>query len=162
MLSADTILKLYAPGSNGTLHFTADASLSSGTAMHLAANTITIDPGFTVSIEGAGGAANIYTNHPDYNFTPGGGYTGPPPNMSNGSFGGTNGALDPVPLASAPPFDDASAVAANTTTSAVSVRKRRPRSSSNSPTEKRSAHDGRASTNRNLATATQPTQPFRP
>jgi hypothetical protein len=113
-LSADTVLKLYAPGSSGTLHFTADVSLSSGTAMHLAANTITIDPGFTVSIGGAGGAANIYTNHPNYNFTPGGGYMGPPPNMANGSFGGTNGALDPVPLASAPTFGAGTSVSSPT------------------------------------------------
>jgi FecR protein len=104
-ISADTILQLYAGGSNGTLRFVSDVTLSSGTAMHLAANTITIDPGFTVSINGNGGAANVYTNHPDYNFTPGPGYVGPPPNANNGSFGGDNGAHDPVPLASAPPFD---------------------------------------------------------
>jgi hypothetical protein len=102
-LSADTVLKLYAPGSNGTIDFNASVTLSSGTAMHLAANTITIEPGFTVTIAGAGGAANIYTEHPNYNFTPGGGYTGPPGTPGNGSFGG-NGALDPVPLASAPGF----------------------------------------------------------
>jgi hypothetical protein len=111
MISADTILKLYAPGSNGTIDFNASVTLSSGTAMHLAANTITIEPGFTVTIAGAGGPANIYTEHPDYNFTPGGGYTGPPGTPGNGSFGG-NGALDPVPLASAPPFDDAAATMA--------------------------------------------------
>jgi hypothetical protein len=104
-ISADTILQLYAGGSNGTLRFVSDVTLSSGTAMHLAANTITIDRGFTVSINGNGGAANVYTNHPDYNFTPGPGYIGPPPNANNGSFGGDNGAHDPVPLASAPPFD---------------------------------------------------------
>jgi hypothetical protein len=46
---------------------------------------------------GSGGAANIYTNNPNYNFTPGGGYPGPLGNPSNGSFGG-NGALDPKPL----------------------------------------------------------------
>jgi hypothetical protein len=118
MISADTILKLYAPGSNGTIDFNASVTLSSGTAMHLAANTITIEPGFTVTIAGAGGAANIYTNNPNYNFTPGGGYTGPPGTPGNGSFGG-NGALDPVPLASAPPFDDVAAAMAKSSSALV-------------------------------------------
>jgi hypothetical protein len=99
-------LKLYAPGSNGQLNFVANVTLSSGTAMHLAANTITIQPTFVVTIAGAGGLANIYTNHPNYNFTPGPGYTGPPGVSGNGHFGGNggNGAHDPLPLGNAPGF----------------------------------------------------------
>jgi hypothetical protein len=104
-ISANTLLKLYAPGSNGTLNFVANVTLSSGTAANLAANTITIQPSVVVKIAGNGGPANIFTSNPNYNFTPGPGYTGPPGNPSNGKFGG-NGALDPQPLANAPLFGD--------------------------------------------------------
>jgi hypothetical protein len=102
-INADTILKLYATGSNGQLNFIANATLSSGSAMYLAANKITIQPSFVVTINGAGGKANIFTNNPNYNFTPGVGYAGPTPNPANGTFGG-NGAKDPQPLTSAPGF----------------------------------------------------------
>lgn len=96
-ISADTILKLYAPGSNGELNFIANVTLSSGTVMDLAAKTITIQPTVVVNIIGDGGAANIYTDNPNYSPTSGG------TNASNGTFGG-NGANAPQPLASAPPF----------------------------------------------------------
>jgi FecR protein len=105
-ISANTLLKLYAPGNNGTLNFVANVTLSSGTAANLAAKTITIQPSVLVTIAGNGGPANIFTSNPNYNFTPGRGYTGPPGNPSNGSFGGPNGALDPQPLANAPLFSD--------------------------------------------------------
>ena len=101
MLSADTELKLYANGSNGQLNFISNVTLSSGTAMHLAANTLTIQPGVLVTINGSGGAANVYTNNPNYNFVPGPAYNGPPPNAANGMFTGA-GAKDPQPLANAP------------------------------------------------------------
>jgi len=95
-ISADTILKLYATGSNGQLNFISNVTLSSGTAMHLAANTITIQPSIIVTISGAGGAANIYTNHPNYS-----GFGGTIP--TNGTFAG-NGATNPQPLGNAPGF----------------------------------------------------------
>ena len=98
-LNADTVIKLYAPGSNGTLHFMNSVTLSSP-ANILAANTITIDTGVTVTINSAN-KADIYTNNPNYNFVPGPAYNGPPPNASNGAFGGA-GAKDPLPLANAP------------------------------------------------------------
>ena len=101
MLSADTELKLYANGSNGQLNFISNVTLSSGTAMHLAANTLTIQPGVLVTINGSGGAANVYTNNPNYNFVPGPTYNGPPPNAANGMFTGAS-AKDPQPLANAP------------------------------------------------------------
>ena len=99
MLSADTTLKLYAPGSNGTLNFISNVTLSSGTEMDLAANTITIQPSVLVTIAGTGGAANIYTNNANYS-----GFGGT--NPSNGTFGGA-GANNPQPLASATPFGPA-------------------------------------------------------
>ena len=95
-VSADTILKLYATGSNGQLNFISDVTLSSGTAMHLAANTITIQPSIIVTINGTGGAANVYTNHPNYS-----GFGGTTP--ANGTFAG-NGATNPQPLGNAPGF----------------------------------------------------------
>jgi len=116
-ISANTLLKLYAPGSNGTLNFVANVTLSSGTAANLAAKTITIQPSVVVSIAGNGGPANIFTSNPNYNFTPGPSYTGPPGNPSNGSFGG-NGALDPQPLANAPSFAAASASSSSSTANA--------------------------------------------
>lgn len=120
-ISANTLLDLYAPGSNGTLKFVSNVTLSSGTVMNLAANTITILPSVVVDIEGNGGPANIFTNNPNYNFTPGPSYTGPAPNPSNGSFGGL-GAQDPQPLANAPPFGGSPPVApaADSTTSTAS------------------------------------------
>ena len=107
MLSADNTLKLYAPGSNGSLNFTSNVTLSSGTAMHLAANTITIQPSVLVTIAGTGGAANIYTNNANYS-----GFGGT--NPSNGTSGG-NGANSPQPLSSRPLFNDPPATVATTT-----------------------------------------------
>jgi len=97
-LSADTTLQLYAPGSNGQLNFISNVTLSSGTAMDLAAKTITIQPSVLVTIAGAGGKANIYTDNANYS-----GFGGI--NPSNGTFGG-NGANNPQSLSSAPAFDD--------------------------------------------------------
>ena len=116
-ISANTLLKLYAPGSNGTLNFVANVTLSSGTAANLAAKTITIQPSVVVNIAGDGGPANIFTSNPNYNFTPGPSYTGPPGNSSNGSFGG-NRALDPQPLANAPSFTDPPASSSSSTANA--------------------------------------------
>ena len=104
-LSADTTLKLYA-GSKGTLNFTSSVTLSSGTAMDLAASTITIQPSVLVTIAGAGGMANIYTNNANYS-----GFGGT--NRSNGTFGG-NGANNPQPLGGQPPFDSPTAARAAT------------------------------------------------
>ncbi len=96
-LSADSILKLYAPGSNGQLNFIANVTLSSGTAATLAAKTININQNVVVTINGA--TADVYTDAPNYSATSGGNGT------TNGAFAGTGGAGTPQPLASAPPFD---------------------------------------------------------
>jgi hypothetical protein len=101
VLGADTILKLYATGSNGTLNFLSNVTLSSPTNI-LAANAINISTGVVVTINSVN-KADVYTNHPNYNFVPGPAYNGPPPNPSNGSFAGA-GANDPQPLANAPPL----------------------------------------------------------
>ena len=96
-ISADNLIRLYAPGSNGELNFIANATLSSGSRIDLAANTITIQPSVTVSIVGDAGPANIYTNNANYS-----GFGGS--NPTNGTFS-NNGANTPQPLANAPAFD---------------------------------------------------------
>jgi hypothetical protein len=95
-LNADTILKLYATGSNGTLNFLSNVTLSSPTNI-LAANTINISQGVVVTINSAQ-QADVFTNNPNY-FGFGG--TGTPAN--SGTFGGM-GAKNPQPLSAAPPL----------------------------------------------------------
>ena len=97
-ISADSLIRLYATGSNGELNFVANTTLSSGTRIDLAANTISIQPSVIVTILGNSGPANVYTNNANYS-----GFGGT--NPANGTFGG-NGANPPQPLASAPPFDN--------------------------------------------------------
>jgi hypothetical protein len=80
------------------LNFVGNVTLSSGTAASLAASVITILPSVLVTIAGNGGAANVYTNNPDYS-----GFGGN--NPTNGTFGG-NGANRPQPLKNAPSFTD--------------------------------------------------------
>ena len=101
VLNANTVLKLYAAGSNGTLNFLSNVTLSSPSNI-LAADTITISTNVVVTINSAQ-PADVFTNHPNYNFVPGPTYNGPPPNPANGSFAGA-GARDPQPLANAPPL----------------------------------------------------------
>jgi hypothetical protein len=111
-ISADTLLHLYAPGSNGLLKFVASVTLSSGTAMDLAANTITINSGVTVTIAGNGGAANIFTNNANYAGFGGNGST-------TGTFAG-NGANNPQPLSNAPVFSAAASSPSSSGTTSVS------------------------------------------
>jgi hypothetical protein len=94
VLNANTILKLYATGSNGTLNFLSNVTLSSPTNI-LAANTINISQGVVVTINSPQ-PADVFTNNPNY-FGFGG--TGTP--ATTGTFGGA-GAKNPAPLASAP------------------------------------------------------------
>jgi len=96
-LTADTQLKLYAPGSNGEINFVANVTLTSNSSAILAGDTITIRPHRVVTIAGKGGPASVFTNNANYS-----GFGGN--NEKNGTFGG-NGAFNPQPLANAPPFD---------------------------------------------------------
>jgi hypothetical protein len=95
-LSADTVLKLYAPGSNGTLNFISNVTLKSPSNI-LAANTLNISPGVVVTISSPQ-PADIFTNHPNY-F----GFGGTGNAANSGTFGGA-GAKNPQPLANAPPL----------------------------------------------------------
>jgi hypothetical protein len=95
-LSADTILKLYAPGSNGQLNFVSNVTLGGNSEKILAANSITIFNNVVVTIGGEL-PADVYTNHANYSEEWGGNGT------TTGTFAGA-GAKRPLPLSNAPPF----------------------------------------------------------
>ena len=65
-LSANTLLHLYAPGSNGMIDFVGNTTLnSSGTAAVIAANTVTIENNVVVTIAGST-PATVFTDVPNY------------------------------------------------------------------------------------------------
>ena len=101
-LSANTTLKLYAPGSNGQLNFISNVTLGGNSATILAANSITIFDNVLVTIGGSK-PADVYTGFtgeiPNANYTGFGGN-----GSTTGTFGGA-GANDPQPIEKAPPFD---------------------------------------------------------
>jgi hypothetical protein len=94
-ISADTILKLYTPGSNGQLNFFSNVTLGGNSAKILAANSITIFDNVVVTIGGKA-AADVYTNNANYTGFGGNGST-------TGTFTGA-GANRPQPLSKAPQF----------------------------------------------------------
>jgi hypothetical protein len=99
-LSGDTELKLYANGSNGTVTFVSNVTLSSNSSVIIAGNTVTINNGVVVTIAGDDGVrASVFANVPNYSGSGGNGTT-------TGLFAG-NGATT-APLDQAPPFDDSS------------------------------------------------------
>jgi hypothetical protein len=95
ILSADTTLKLYAPGSNGELNFISNVTLDGNSKKILAANSVTIFDNVVVTIGGKA-PADVFTNHPNYTGFGGNGST-------TGTFAGA-GANKPQPLSQAPPF----------------------------------------------------------
>jgi hypothetical protein len=95
-LSADTMLKLYAPGSNGQLNFVSNVTLGGNSAKILAANSITIFDNVVVTVGGKL-AASVYTNNANYSEEWGGN------GSTTGTFAGA-GAKRPRPLSEAPPF----------------------------------------------------------
>ena len=101
-LSADSTLKLYAPGSNGQLNFISNVTLGGNSVKILAANSITIFNNVVVTIGGSK-PADVYTGFtgeiPNANYTGFGGN-----GSTTGTFGGA-GANDPQPIEKAPPFD---------------------------------------------------------
>ena len=94
-ISADNILKLYAPGSNGEIRFIADCTIGGKTLNIIAADTVTIVGGVTVTTTGH--IADVYTNTANYSAAFGGN------GSTTGTFGGL-GANNPQPLANAPPL----------------------------------------------------------
>ncbi len=98
-LSADTMLKLYAPGSNGQLNFISNVTLGGNSAKILAANSVTIFDNVVVTIGGEL-PVDVYTNNANYTGFGGNG-------TRTGTFAGA-GANGPRPLSEAPPFDASS------------------------------------------------------
>ncbi|MGB8341305.1 MAG: FecR domain-containing protein [Chthoniobacterales bacterium] len=98
-ISGDTLLKLYAPGSNGMIDFVSNVTLNSNSSVLIAGNTVTVHNGVLVTITGDDGVrASVYTNVPNYTGSGGNGTT-------TGMFAG-NGATT-QPLDQAPPFGPA-------------------------------------------------------
>jgi hypothetical protein len=64
-ISADTLIKLYAGGSSGTVDFVGNVTLSGNSAKIIAADTVIINNGKIVTILGPS-AADVFTNHPHY------------------------------------------------------------------------------------------------
>lgn len=93
-LNANSVLKLYAPGSNGQIIFLANCTLQGGSMNIIAANTVTIANNVIVTTGGR--AASVFTNSANYSGFGGNGTT-------SGTFSGL-GALNPQPLSSAPPL----------------------------------------------------------
>ena len=120
-LSADTTLKLYAPGSAGQLNFMSNVTLGGNSVKILAANSVTIFNNVVVTIGGPN-PADVYT-----------GFTGEIPNANYTGFGGNGsttgtfagaGANNPQPLSNAPAFDDPppATVATTSRTTSTSVK----------------------------------------
>jgi hypothetical protein len=112
-LSADSTLKLYAPGSNGQLNFISNVTLGGNGAKILAANSITIFNGVVVTIGGPN-PADVFVNFvggiPNANYTGFGGN-----GNTTGTFAGA-GANGPEPLSIAPPFGPSSPAPVTTRT----------------------------------------------
>jgi hypothetical protein len=121
-LSATTELKLYAPGSNGSVNFIANVTLDSENSVIIAANAVTINNGIVVTITGDDGInASVFTNIPNYTGSGGNGST-------TGMFAG-NGAQT-QPLDQAPPFGPSGATptgATAPTATTASIPRTKPR-----------------------------------
>ena len=89
------MISLYAPGSNGTVDFTNNVTLSGTSVKQIAANTVIINNGKIVTVLGPS-AVNVYTNNANYSGYGGNGFT-------SGTFAG-KGANTPQPLSAAPHF----------------------------------------------------------
>jgi hypothetical protein len=89
-------LKLYAPGSNGTVNFVADVTLGGASTKIIAGNTVNIFNGVTVTVGGSN-PARVFTNNANYSGSGGNG-------TRLGTFGG-RGANNPLPLNQAPSLD---------------------------------------------------------
>jgi hypothetical protein len=116
-LSADTSLKLYAPGSNGQLNFVSNVTLGGNSAKILAAGSVTIFDDVVVTIGGST-PASVYVA--STGGTPNANYTGSGGNgTTSGTFAGA-GANNPLPLQDAPPFDDTDGTAKAPSQSSIS------------------------------------------
>ena len=98
LIGANTALRLYAEGSNGTINFLSDVTLQSSNAI-IAANTVNITDGTGVTISGGETRARVFTNNPNYSIVNGGNNH----NEGAGRFGGAGATTSP--FADRPPLD---------------------------------------------------------
>lgn len=104
-ITANTILKLYATGSNGAINFIADATLTGASIKTIAASTVTVFDNVVVTIGGAK-PADVYTSTPNYSMGNGGnGSTTGQFTLSGGGGSGVVTHIGPIPTP--PPFDTA-------------------------------------------------------
>jgi hypothetical protein len=100
-LSANDTLKLYGASADGEVRFVDNVTIGGQNFTIIAANTVTINNGKVVTVNGA--RADVYTGFsgviPNANYTGFGGN-----NRTTGTFAGA-GANNPKPIGSAPPFD---------------------------------------------------------
>jgi hypothetical protein len=85
-IDADTAIKLYAAGTNGEVRFIDNTTLKGASLKTIAAQTVTIDNGKRVAIQG--GAATVFTNTPNYTGSGGNGST-------SGQFTGNGATTQP-------------------------------------------------------------------
>ncbi len=101
-ISADDTLKLYGASADGEVRFVDDVTIGGQNLTIIAANTVTINDGRTVTVNGA--TADVYADFNGQTFNAN--YTGFGGNGSTtGTFAGA-GANNPQPIENAPPFDD--------------------------------------------------------
>jgi hypothetical protein len=93
-ISADSTIKLYAGGSNGSVNFTDDVTLSGNSAKIISGDTVTIFNGKVVTINGLA-PVDVFTNHPNYSGFGGNGST-------TGTFAGQG--ANTHPLSQSPGF----------------------------------------------------------
>ncbi len=86
-IDADTAIKLYAGGANGSVNFRDNVRLNGNSVKTIAANTVTINNGKVVTINGPS-AARVFTNHANYSGSGGNGST-------TGAFAGQGASTQP-------------------------------------------------------------------
>lgn len=87
-ISADSTINLYAGGSNGTVNFTDNVTLSGTSVKTISGNTVTVVNGKIVTISGPA-PASVFTNNPNYSGSGGNGST-------TGTFGGSGATTSPL------------------------------------------------------------------
>jgi hypothetical protein len=151
-LTANTLMKLYATGTSGTIDFTASTFLTcKAAAIILAANTVTIDQNVIVTILG-GFTASVYTNIANYSN-----YGGTC--STCGSFGGAG--VTTSPLGGQPAFDDPPTSSASRSTSTTSSSTTKLQSSSSTNVASSSTTKLQSSSGTKVASSSNVTAPTR-
>ena len=87
-MSANDLIRLYAGGSNGMIVFTDNVTLSGNSVKQIAGDTVTINNGKVVTVQGPA-PVNVFTDHPNYTGFGGNGST-------TGTFAGKGATTQPL------------------------------------------------------------------